>query len=360
VRLRGFTLVEMLVSMSIGGAICATAFVAIRVASQSVVAGNRLSVENQLLRAGIGAALEDLDAWTSHDDPAPGGDRPLRGASHPFFPLTQADDFNFDYNPVRDPTASYEAWWRRDARLWFRNDPNIGTSYPGGTAIGDYSLFGWDGYTDGTILGGEEKRWRHRLVKEVNRNLGFYALIDYAPANMLYAHMEPRWDGKVLTAFEGVNSSNGGYGTMVSRAWQEDKPHDFVCLLTGTFFTIVVPSRQTDPLYASNDVNRAMFQSWWEFYMTGKVGPNTGWSGNDGYTASGTKLTMLPVRPSGWPDVTVRVRHYAANARQFHSATVMSQSPITGQVFKLFFTYTGTTLRGARRQRGLDGTWVAP
>jgi prepilin-type N-terminal cleavage/methylation domain-containing protein len=367
---RGFTLIEMLVSISIGASICATAFVGVRVVSQSVAMGGRLSVENQLLRAGVQAALDDLDTWKSYDD-QPNGDTPLRGDAQPFKPLGQgslalAEDFNFDYMPVRDPTQSYDQWWRRDARTWFRSDPNIGSSYADAYAMGDYGLFGWDRYADTTVFGGAEKRWRHRLVKEVNQHLGFLAMIDYAPANLLYSYLERQdtWKDKkgwiAGTGWECVAGGSGGIGTMVSNAWAEDKPHDFVCLLTGTFFTIVVPSRQTDPRYKDPAVNRAMFQSWWNFYETGRTGPNSGWGGNDGYTVGGTKLTMLPLRPATWSDVAVRVRHYAANARQFHSATIMSQSPVTGQVFKLFFTFTGTTLRGARIQRQLDGTWGGP
>jgi hypothetical protein len=200
-------------------------------------------------------------------------------------------------------------------------------------------------------------------------------LIDYAPASLIYSYLEkqdnPYKDKRGFfygTGYECLAPSSGGLAdlwgtpvrTMVSWAWWEDKPHDFVCLLTGTFFTIVVPSRQTDARYTVPDINRYMFQTWWDYGETGRKGPAVGWSGNDGYTVGGTKLSVLPVHPATWPDVSVRIRHYAANARQFHSATILNRSPLTGQVFKLFFTFTGTTLRGARMQRGLDGASSAP
>ncbi len=351
-RAAGFTLIEMLVSVAIGAAICTTAFMAVRVAGQAVTIGNRLSLENQLLRAGVQAGLDELETWRHYDDPS-APTQPLRADAHPFNPLTQGEDLNFDYNPVRDPTASYEEWWRRDSRCWFRSDPNRGISSVGDHAMGDYSLFGTVAVdpTDTTVLGGAEKRWRHRLVKELSQHQGYFALIDYAPPSLLYHY----YDESGTTPDELRSSNNGGIGRMFATTWQEDKPHDFVALTTGTFFTIAVPTLATDAVHRVADINRAFFLTWLNFDTGGAADP--GWSVDDAYTSCGGRVQLLPLRPAGWPEPTLTVRHYASNARQFHSATVMTRSPVTAQVFKLYFTYTGTTLRGARRARGLDGSW---
>ncbi|HYE07857.1 MAG TPA: type II secretion system protein [Planctomycetota bacterium] len=362
---RAFTLIEMLLSIAIAGVICSSAFVAIRVASQAVVAGTRLSIENQLMRAGVSAALEDLDSWASYDDPSPAGDKPLRAVGHPFGPLpAQAEDFNFDADPVRDAGEDYEAWWRRDSRSWARIDTTI--SYHGTNDqrfLGDYRLFGKIGFTDPDEpqLGGAERRWRHRLVKEVSEGLGYYAMLDYAPPSIMFQYYDESGgaDGKGRCPPEFADGNGGGMGSACSQAvLVEGKPFDFVNMTVGTIFSIIIPSRVEEPRFAQPGINKALFLGW---YYGANQPPNLGWGVNDGYPHFGTSLRLVPLRPASWPNAEVRVRHYAANARQFHSATVVSRSALTGESFKLYLTYTGTTLRGARMapERNLDGAaWV--
>ena len=367
---RGFTLIEALVSIALGASICATAFVGVRTVATTMASGNRLSVENRLMRAGVAAALDDLDTWASFDTP---GDQPLRAAGDPFSPLPAlAEDFNFEFNPVRRPGDSDELWWRRNSRTWFRGDlthPNWGARSEG---LGDFTLFGYLGYGDGTLLHGAEKAWHHRLVHTIGAQLGNFALVDYLPASEFYLDYEDPGDGDIRSPALFRTLAPGGTNTLLSRAWWEDKPHDFVCLLAGTFLTITVPSRSpapystgglgdADAVGSAGGVNHAMFQATNDdANYDNDVGlvppqpPAAGWSVNDGYDVGGTRLAMTPLRPASWPQLDVRVRHYAANSRQFHGATILMRSPITGQVFKLAFTATATTLRGARRERGLD------
>ncbi|MBA3845751.1 MAG: prepilin-type N-terminal cleavage/methylation domain-containing protein [Planctomycetes bacterium] len=360
---RAYTLVELLISIAIGAMLCTTAFVAVRVTSQAMATGNRLSLENQLLRAGVQAGLDELESW-KHYDGASAPTQQLRADKHPFLEVTQSEEFNFDYLPVRDltlpgsPAENYEKWWRRDSRTWFRADPNTVVGGPGDHGLGDYGLFGYYGMpSDSTILGGAEKRWRHNLMHEMSQHLGYYALIDYAPANSLYQYYvwndHPWWPG-VGTPWEFLDQTMGGTGVFYGHTWEEAKPRDFVALTIGAYITVADPTTAPPP-YQTDEINRSVFLSWYDF-DTG-AGPNPGWSVDDAYNKLAGRVRLLPLKPTSWPELSLSVRHYAANARQFHSATVMTRSPVTSQVFKLFFTYTGSTLRGARKVRQLDGAW---
>ena len=68
-RIRAFTLLELMIAISLGLVILLTAATAFRVASSCVVTSNRLATENTLMRAGFEIALEQLDFWTNLDDP---------------------------------------------------------------------------------------------------------------------------------------------------------------------------------------------------------------------------------------------------------------------------------------------------
>ena len=66
-----FTLIEMMIAISLGLVLIYAAIAGFRVASQSITNVNRLSQENELMRAGISMAHEQLDFWTNLDDPNP-------------------------------------------------------------------------------------------------------------------------------------------------------------------------------------------------------------------------------------------------------------------------------------------------
>ncbi|MBA3847647.1 MAG: hypothetical protein H0X45_13525 [Planctomycetes bacterium] len=180
-------------------------------------------------------------------------------------------------------------------------------------------------------------------------------------------------DGKGCSPSEFIAEQAGGMGSALSVAvLVGGKPFDFVNMTVGTMFSIIIPTRVEEPRFAKAGINRALFLGWYwnDEYdqdgdgLTTMDTANTGWSVNDGYPHLGTSLSLTPLRPASWPDAHVRIRHYVSNARHFHSATVVSRSALTGQTFKLYLTYTGTTLRGARMARernNLDGpAWVSP
>lgn len=68
-----------------------------------------------------------------------------------------------------------------------------------------------------------------------------------------------------------------------------------------------------------------------------------------------TREDLLSARPAYWPDIAVSVARYLRLCRYSTQANVTYADPLSGQQFTLGFTAMGTTLRGARRQRLLDG-----
>jgi prepilin-type N-terminal cleavage/methylation domain-containing protein len=80
-RRTAFTLIEMMIAISLGLVLIYTATSGFRVASQSITIANRLSLENQLMRTGISLAHEQLDFWTNLDDPNDSNRQSLRGSA---------------------------------------------------------------------------------------------------------------------------------------------------------------------------------------------------------------------------------------------------------------------------------------
>lgn len=68
-RTFAFTLIEMMIAVTLGMLIVYTAVAGFRVASQATTLASRLSLENSLIRAGMTEAHQQLDFWTNLDDP---------------------------------------------------------------------------------------------------------------------------------------------------------------------------------------------------------------------------------------------------------------------------------------------------
>lgn len=106
-----FTLIEMMIAVALGSLIIYTAVSGFRTASQTITSANRLSMENNLLRAGYFEAQVQLDFWTNLDDPTkPNAERPLRqtdtGKGLPFTPLKAA----FSLTSTLTQTANRSRW----------------------------------------------------------------------------------------------------------------------------------------------------------------------------------------------------------------------------------------------------------
>lgn len=72
----------------------------------------------------------------------------------------------------------------------------------------------------------------------------------------------------------------------------------------------------------------------------------------------GNRGDFLPSRPANWPGLQVETRRYAVWSSYIDLCQIEVTSPITGESTRLSFWGVGTSLRGARQQRGLDTVLV--
>jgi len=101
---KAFTLIEVTIALGVGMFVVITAYAAIRSASQTIRAADRLALENRLLRAGFIYAMDELDYWSMYDDPdAPAGSegRRLRGVTTDTLPATFEGVASTPYFPKR-------------------------------------------------------------------------------------------------------------------------------------------------------------------------------------------------------------------------------------------------------------------
>ncbi len=277
---RAFTLLELMIAVSLSIMVVYTAFAAFRTVGQSVTISRKLSLENGLLRAGFMAALNELDYWDLYDDrnaPDPTAN-PLRVVGKPFAPLT--------YDPSRgehDP----KTWYRG---LGFAEDATQTMKW------GNYSLLSTSGA--GTGPDAPIRTWYPNQIKTINQTLGSYGMISYLPSDAIYA-----W----YTATNATSFTLSG------------KPRD-------------IWDRTSDPNPTSNPPL----------------------SVNGGAYTDGAFSDLLPQKPAHWPGLRVETRRYAVWSSFIDLCQVEVRSPITGESLRLSFWGVGTTLRGARQQRGLD------
>ncbi|MBA3707583.1 MAG: prepilin-type N-terminal cleavage/methylation domain-containing protein [Planctomycetes bacterium] len=128
-RASGFTLIELMIAISLSAVIVMVAVTAFRQAAQTMAVVNRLSVENVLLRTGYFINTEHVDFWNSHANP----DFPY-GKGHMSDEVVRAGDGgnNIDNKRLFRPVAfhkpdkdgvDFDPNWElpHDARSWYRN-----------------------------------------------------------------------------------------------------------------------------------------------------------------------------------------------------------------------------------------------
>jgi len=186
---RAFSLVELMIAMALGTVIAYLAYAAFSMAVQTVATVNRLSLENDLMRAGMDEAMDDADYWTSLDDPLDPAATGLRTVAardtwygsqitqgrlftplaacpvlsdvdtvsrtpQPFGPTawqtrpgdpqveSAADLADDDRVLLRDLDRGWDAWrpyQANDPRWWYRGNAAVETH--AGTRMGRYALF---------------------------------------------------------------------------------------------------------------------------------------------------------------------------------------------------------------------------
>ena len=129
---RGFTLIELMISIALGLMIVYVATAGFRVASQSITMTNRLAIENDILRAGCLAANERLDFWADYDNPdGDASEQTLRGKDAtgglPFTPMSLVFPRQVDTSSPPNPELNrgwdpQELWSAADPRLWWHGN----------------------------------------------------------------------------------------------------------------------------------------------------------------------------------------------------------------------------------------------
>ena len=395
-RRGGFTIIEMLISLPLALIVAGSAYAALRVASQAVTTATRLSLENTMLRDGALAANDDLDFWTSYDDPSDPTNRRLRGSVDkwwsddgrgmpftPFAALTPSgepvwerqDAGVYDDRRGWDPS---ESWSAADPKTWWRGHlaqrKNFATLTHGGLLApdlrsGHYGIFAnierrqhirCDPHT--TAAGhacvsdygdvGVKHTWLANQQRGLLRSLGYYGIFDYLPPNQVIgwheAYDAARTDpGGVPTGFL---MSEVGWPVMWNGRNVQTQMDRFGYHRDSFSFRYVIA-----PSYGGGDLGTLMEES---HRMVWRLA----WAA-DSYAALLERIAnardRLPLRPTHWPAMNVSMARFLSQQRMVAWSTVRVTSPVTGDNLKLSFTGFGTSLRGARQQRRPAGGWAA-
>lgn len=336
---RGFTLIEMVIAVALGSLIISVAAAGFRVASQTVTLANRMSLQNAMLRTAVVAANEELDFWDSFDSRTDPTRQVLRGATYPFAPMDfRSDNTVLDFNP-----AHPRLWW--SGHLWSSNRASDGTNYQ--RRLGDYSLFGRQGMTSfeplidtqypGLIA---ERSWRHNIVPYISNNLGYIAAFDYLPANFVYGFYDDTGDMPIEFGAPGVGPGrfrNNWHGRN-SPMQKCEAGHDNGYILTNTTGVSGYPN--THP-----NSHRASYND--------RGGTWTDTLYPDRFNAF-PLVSFTNALPSLWPTTRMQVKMCYQWMDFRHQVRIEQTDPYSGTTTAMVLHGMTTTLRGARRQRGLD------
>ncbi|HEX3133644.1 MAG TPA: prepilin-type N-terminal cleavage/methylation domain-containing protein, partial [Planctomycetota bacterium] len=340
-RRRGFTLIEMSISLALGMLIITVAFAGFRTASQTVTMANRLSLQNAMLRTAVMAANEEMDTWESFDSRSDTTKQILRGATYPFAEMDfRAADTVLDFNP-----ANGRLWW--NGMLWSSNRLNDGTNYQ--RRFGDYSLFGRQGMTLADFALPDypnlatERGWRHNILPYISNGMGYYAAFDYLPANFVYGYYDDNQPAQPGGSIGDIPIEFGVPGVGPGRFrpnWHSgNKPlqkveagHDNGYILTNTVNVPGYPNTHPNSHRASYNDNGGtwtdtLYPDRWNAF------PN---------------VDFTTVLPEMWPTVKMQVKATYSWMDFRHQVRIEQTDPYTGLTTAMVLYGITTTLREAR------------
>lgn len=229
-RRHAYTLVELLIALSLSVTIILIAYTAFRFCAASFQAINRMSAENDLLRRGVITAYDTIDSWAdlaepaypwckgynSLPDPVPMADkRPFRLVA--FQPVG-----NPNFNPNWVQPHSSRAWYRnhlghsprpymlRDGLGlwgWGKHESTLTKTAPAGWegrhVFGDYSLVSHTAMDPAS----DPRGARPRLMLDLYVELGMLGVADYMPSGTLSLIQQPSSN----LALRHANPQNANY-----------------------------------------------------------------------------------------------------------------------------------------------------
>ncbi len=370
-----FTLIELMIAVSIGMLVVYTAVAAVRVASGALTASQRMATENALLRIGMEAAVNEADFWTASDDPETGGAKPLRGVDNGTGagkPFTDFRDVGFV-----DATAASTAWtetsgaarlgWSPSPLAWSAADPRTwcraNVAEEGTTSIGSNSprtFWGHFGIYSHLAPSRADHTWYPNQVRGIIDALGFYGTFEYLPSNafaIYHGTVVPKGATSNVISFggfpvaltdNGLNwlcPSDGGDNTMKGRIRNSNGSRYY---MPGPQASTAVDARILAKIgYESRDSN----------YSANEI---TNFLARTQTASELMRRNGILIAPQYWPEVTYRVHRFIERGHPVTLCVVEMTSPLTGAKVALPFTTVGTTLRGARQQRKPGSGWADP
>lgn len=378
---RGFTLIELMIAVTLGILLVYTATAAFRVAAQAVTTANRLSLENAVLRAGYQIAHQEMDFWSMLDDPSdPARQRLRTGAAANGLPFTPFST-SWSVSTADDPRAEgYDhrdiSWAMGNPRMWWRG--NMAEKENTDLRFGRYSLFsnckpeldGGDLFTvtvtDGSgavtashAYGGPvaiKHTWLYNQIADVWKAVGFYGMCDYLPANAVYAYHLP-YGGNGVDGPTNI----GGLPRLMTHANYE---HNGMRFNNGDGWQVTPRGKYRNSYQTSYGIiNPKNIANVDELTRLHRIHYHLGYGSSEGAQNAFREISdipenYLPLRPLAWPGLDVSVQRFIKNTRFVNLARVTWTNPVTGQTAELSFTGFGTTLRGARQQRHPTGGWA--
>ena len=374
---RGFTLIELVLSVGLGVAIIGAVASAFRVASGIASATRSLSAENVVMRAGMITALNEADCWTWCDDPGDATRQKLRawhptnGRGLPFTPFPQRWPLEPDADPElhRGWDPDY-CWPADDARTWFHG--NMAERWASAnTLYGHYEAFAHlrsrvtlDKTTAVSPAYGScapPHTWFMNQLDGLRDNLGFYGLCDYLPANAVFGSygsangvlpvVDQGWQGfwvwPVPFPFWTGYFNVGEGECMIPRGLYGNSNNASCVLIPGCADTSLANATTIE----LSDANVRQ-------YRVGQLAKPA--DVQDMLAKALPKRALLPLAPASWPNARVSVLRMMGWKRFITSCRVRCDSAVTGERVELTFTTLSTTLRGARRQRRVSNDPASP
>jgi prepilin-type N-terminal cleavage/methylation domain-containing protein len=485
---RGFTLIELMISVTLGMMIVMLATAGFRVTSQAITSAQRMARTNEIIGIGVMAALEEADFWDSYDDrnDTTAGRTRQRLRQSMVLPAANVDGttrLGLPFSPFNGrgihtaswPSGSFGRGWKEDERLWAISADNELTWWTAHKAetqesdarFGHYSIFGvsrlpgreqvvidptadkgwhggWMPRNGGSFYGTVDMSqpeipdlpgnssstglaavrhtypgWFFNQLRGLSNSLGWYGMFDYLPANAIVCYTMERsgrgnrmgssthmsdYGGRYVNCPADVTDTGGRPIFMVKTfskkdaGWQfPDKPyfvlqsfspnwapHGIDFLTSYTAYGLIPPNgNQLEAAGGSLPLDQMCFYNRSVSRMESHDIPIGDWGANmsndileprypDAQEIAGPQVfsnfvnrttaqtKLLEQKPTVWPEVSVSVARYLRLCRFSGQFKVSWTDPLSGEQAELRFTALGTTLRGARRMRGLDSLGGSP
>lgn len=391
-----FTLIELMIAVSLGMVVVYTVVAGFRMASSSITVANRMALENNLMRAGYFSAIEEADFWQSIDDPNTTDAHAQMNRTSALLSYNHlSSQRGMAFTPFRQlnftcasPTSgesdrgwdpAYQ-WPASDSRTWYHGQlvefqRNIDGKF------GIYGIFthlkeapelnatslnnsaNLTGYGTARPL----HTWLPNQLEGIKNALGYFGLYDYLPANTLFGYYgQGPWGDQSLSQ-EWSNPDSPNTSTPNGSPFKLcgfSQGYDYSTVNgrnrnTNAVSFPIVPSSpftdsQTNILAASELIGRN-HSSW----VTNTYQAAETSAGVSGFLSNAlNRQPLTPLHPSHWPEVHVEVARYVNQCRFVTLCRIRLNNPLTGAESEASFTVLSTSLRGARQQRRTDGGWA--